>query len=292
MRVARAMPDAGAPWGQGAPGGGAVRSIRVRRGILMATIHARGQCSVAELADAGGASEATVRRDLAALERQGMVDRTWGGARAHVAVRYPESFVRRAASGPRSKHAVALAAAAMVEPNMVVGLSGGTTCTILARMLRGRPINVVTNAVNVAAELYGSRPTKVILTGGALKANAYELVGAGADAIIRSYHLDLFFFGCSGVTEAGFTRRDHAEAAIVRSFRAVTQRSVVVVDRSKLGRVNPAHVARLGEVDDIVVDGPLPDPWRERFATAGPLVHVERPIDRAVPDAAGVVAEA
>ncbi len=285
------MSDAGVPCETGSPSGGAVRGIRVRRATVMATIHTRGQCSVAELADASGASEATVRRDLAALERQGMVDRTWGGARAHVAVRYPESFVRRAANGARAKHAVALAAAAMVEPNMVVGLSGGTTCTILARMLRGRPINVVTNAVNVATELYGSRPTKVILTGGALKANSYELVGVGADAIIRSYHLDLFFFSCSGVTEAGFARRDHAEAAIVRSFRAVTQRTVLLVDGSKLGRANPARVARLGEVDDVVVDGPLPEPWRERFASAGPRLHVERPLDRPVPDAAGVFTE-
>ena len=270
--------------------GGAARAIRVRRAALMAAIHARGECSVADLASASGASEATVRRDLAALERQGMVDRTWGGARAHVALRYPESFVRRAANGAAAKHAVALEAAAMVEPNMVVGISGGTTCTVLARMLRGRPINVVTNAVNVAAELYGTRPTKVILTGGALKANSYELVGAGAEAIIRSYHLDLFFFSCSGATEAGFGRRDHAEAAIVRSFRAVSERTVLLLDRSKLGRANPARVARLDDVDDVVVDAPLSAEWRERLARGAARLHAVAPPRHTVPDAAGRVA--
>jgi len=284
------MADAGAGWDPSGYAGGAARGIRVRRAAIMAAIHARGECSVAELACASGASEATVRRDLAALERQGMVDRTWGGARAHVALRYPESFARRAANGANAKHAMALAAAELVEPNMVVGLSGGTTCTVLARMLRGRPINVVTNAVNVAAELYGSRPTKVILTGGALKANSYELVGAGAEAIIRAYHLDLFFFSCSGVTEAGFARRDHAEAAIVRSFRAATERTVLLLDRSKLGRLNPARVAQLGEVDDVIVDAPLPKAWRERFIAAGPRLHEVASVERPVPDAAGSVA--
>ena len=255
----------------------------------MAAIHARGACSVADLAVIAGASEATIRRDLAALERQGMVDRTWGGATAHVALRYREGFARRAAVGASAKHAVALAAAALVQPNLVIGLSGGTTCTVLARMLRGRPINVVTNAVNVAAELYGARPTKVILSGGALKANSYELVGAAADAIIRSYHLDVFFLSCSGVTEAGFTRRDHAEAAVVRTFRAVSERTVLLLERSKLGRHNPARVAGLGEVDDVIVDGPVPAGWLARLAAAGPRVHVCDAVAWNVPDAAGVI---
>ncbi len=281
------MPERGIPWEPGGFAGGAARTIRARRGVLMATIHARGECSVAELSRSCGASEATVRRDLAALERVGMVDRSWGRARAHVGLRYREGFVRRAAVGAAAKHAVARAAAALVEPNMVVGLSGGTTCTVLARMLRGRPINVVTNAVNVAAELYGTRPTKVILSGGALKANSYELVGANADAIIRSYHLDVFFFSCSGVSEDGFGRRDHAEAAVVRTFRAVSERAVILLERGKLGRTSPARVARLDEVHDVIVERPLERAWHERFTEAGARVHEVDVVERAVPDAAG-----
>ena len=268
------------------------RVIRERRSALMATIHAYGACTVRELAQATGASHATIRRDLAALEQQSMVDRTWGGARAHVALRYPESFARRAASGAAAKHAIALAAAALVEPNMVVGLSGGTTCTVLARMLRGLPINLVTNAVNVAAELYGSRGMKVILTGGALKANSYELVGSGADAVIRSYHLDLFFFSCSAASEAGYARRDHAEAAVVRSFRSVTERAVLLLDRGKLGRTSHACVARLEDVQDVIVDGPLPTAWEACLRAAGARVLQAAASERPVPDAAGTMTAA
>jgi DeoR family transcriptional regulator, aga operon transcriptional repressor len=96
-----------------------------------------------------------VRRDLAALERQGLVDRTWGGARPHVALRYRGDHLERAARG-EAPSARWRRAARLVAPNMVVALSGGTTLTLLARMLRGRPLNVVTNAVNVAAELHGA----------------------------------------------------------------------------------------------------------------------------------------
>lgn len=261
--------------------------IRARREALLAMVHRLGECDVGTLAGELATSSSTVRRDLAALERQGLVDRTWGGARAHVALRYGHAFARRAAQGARAKHAVALAAAAMVEPNMVVALSGGTTCTLVARMLRGRPINVVTNAVNVAAELYGARPTKTILTGGALKANSYELVGAGADALVRRYHFDLVFFSCSGADDAAFWRRDHAEAAMVRSFMEAADRRVVLLDRSKVGKASLARVAGLDDVDLVVVDAPAPAAWARRLAASGVDLHQVAPVPRDVPDAAG-----
>lgn len=249
------------------------KGIRTRRETLLAMLHTAGGGDVASLADRLAVSQATVRRDLSALERQGLVDRRWGGARAHVAVRYREDFARRAAERTEARRAVAWAAAALVEPNMVVGLSGGTTLTLVARMLRGRPVNVVTNAVNVAAELYGARGTKVIVSGGALKANSYELVGAAADAIIRTYHVDLFLFSCSGVGADGFYRRDRAEAAVVRTFRSVSARNVILLDRGKLGRTNPARVAGFDEVDDVWIDGPLEDDWRRRLGGGGARVH-------------------
>jgi DeoR family transcriptional regulator, aga operon transcriptional repressor len=266
-----------------APGARDAGGARVRREALLERIHAQGEDRVAALAAAVGASEVTVRRDLVALERQGLVDRTWGGARSHVALHYRGDQLERAARGEAAKRAVAAAAAQLVAPNMVVALSGGTTLTLLARLLRGRPLNVVTNAVNVAAELHGHGATKVIVTGGALKANSYELVGAAADAIIRAYHVDLGFFSCSGVDEAGYGRRDHAEAAIVRAFRRAAARTVMLIDQGKLDRGYRARVAALGEVDQVIVDGPLPPIWRERLAAGRTEVLEVAPCDTGAP---------
>ena len=266
-----------------ASGGRDAGGTRVRREALLEWIHERGEGRVAALATAVGASAVTVRRDLVALEHLGLVDRTWGGARPHVALSYRGDYLERAALGEAAKRAVAAAAARLVTPNMVVALSGGTTLTLLARMLRGRPLNVVTNAVNVAAELYGNRATKVIVTGGALKANSYELVGAAADTIIRAYHVDLLFCSCSGVDEAGYGRRDHAEAAIVRAFRRAAARTVMLIDQGKLDRGYRARVAALGEVDQVIVDGPLPPIWRERLAAGRSDVLEVAPCDTGEP---------
>lgn len=244
-------------------------ALRRRRDALLACLHARGSCQVEELARELAASPATIRRDLAALEGQGLVDRSWGGARPHVALHYHPDHQERADRARDAKRALAFAAAQMVTPNMVIALSGGSTLTLLARMLRGRPVNVLTNAVNVAAELYGARATKVIVTGGALKASSYELVGAAADAIIRTYHIDLFFCSCSAVDEHGFGRRDHAEAAVVRTFRQAAARTVMLVDRGKLGHGYRARVAGHGDVARVLVDAPLDPVWRERLGVGG-----------------------
>jgi DeoR family transcriptional regulator of aga operon len=231
-------------------------------------MHRHGTVRVAELAEALGFSAITVRRDLSALEQHGFVDRVWGGARARVAVRYRSPHSDRAERAEGAKRAVAAAAAELIAPNMVVGISGGTTLTLLARMLRGRPLNVITNAVNIAAELQGQRATKVIVTGGSLKANAFELVGNAVDAVIRAYHIDLFFCSCSGVDGAGFGRRDHAEPAVVKAFRRAAASTAMVLDRGKLDQPYRARVAALGEVQHVIIDGPLSGEWRARLGAA------------------------
>ena len=159
-----------------------------------------GDLRASEIAEQLGISLATVRRDLAALERRGLIERTWGGARVRSPIDYLADFEAVAQKEVAAKRAIAAAANAHVEEGMVVGLSGGTTCTELARWLRGKPITVVTNAINVATELYNHSLTKVIVTGGALNTYSYELVGDMVNYTLQEYRLDLSFVGCSGVT--------------------------------------------------------------------------------------------
>ena len=226
--------------------------------------------SAAALAVRLGISLATVRRDLASLERRGLVDRTWGGARVRSPIRYLEDFSRAAQDRAEEKRQIAAEAATMVEPDMVIGLSGGTTCTELARWLRGAQVTVVTNAINVATELYNHGRTKVIVTGGALNAHSYELVGEMAAYSLQEYRLDLCFVGSSGITEDfGFSMRDHPEAAMARQFKDISERTYVVADHSKIGRRTLARFAPLAEVDGLLTDQGLDDASRRALERAG-----------------------
>lgn len=248
---------------------------RKRQEEMNLLILTHGCLKAEEIAQLLSASLATVRRDLAALERRGLIERTWGGACARSAVNYLDDYRRTADENALAKRAIASAASDLVEPGMVVGLSGGTTCTELARWLRGRPITVVTNAINVATELYNHSHTQVILTGGSLNTYSYELVGEMVGQSLEEHRLDLSFLGCSGLTpDFGFSMRDHSESAVARAFLAVSRRAVVVADHSKVGRSTLTRFAPIAAIDRFVTDADVSEAWREQLEAAGLTVLV------------------
>lgn len=257
-----------------------VSRSRERQEQIHALILRQGELKAEEISAQLGASLATVRRDLAALERRGLVERTWGGARVRNAVNYLDDYRRMADDEELAKRAVAAEASTLAEPGMVIGLSGGTTCTELARWLRGKPITVVTNAINVATELYNHSHTKVIVTGGALNTYSYELVGEMVGYTLREYHLDLCFLGCSGLTpDFGFSMRDHSESAVARAFLAASQRAVVVADHTKIGRATLTRFAPLSAIDRLITDEGLSADWREKLEAAGLDVELAPRLD-------------
>ena len=234
-----------------------------------------GELSVTHIADLLGVSIATVRRDLAALERRGLIERSWGGARVRSPIDYLDDFKAAAHQGAAAKRAVAAAASAHVTEGMIVGLSGGTTCTELARWLRGKPITVVTNAINVATELYNHSLTKVIVTGGALNTYSYELVGEMVGYTLQEYRLDLSFVGCSGVTpDFGFSMRDSLESAVARAFLSVSERAIVIADPSKVGQKTLAKFAPLSAIDRLITGEGLSPEWRSLLEGAGLTVEL------------------
>jgi DeoR family transcriptional regulator of aga operon len=200
-------------------------------------------------------SSATVRRDLRTLHDQGLLVRTHGGAVAsdldlELPVRYRGSRRRS------EKHRIALSAAGLVPDGAVVGLTGGTTTTEVARALCDRSgITIVTNALNIASELVLRSSIRLVVIGGSARHASYELVGPSAESMLARYHLDIAFIGTDGVTLAGgCTTHDEMEAQTDRAFLGRSRRVVVVADSSKLGRTAFARICDLSEVDDFITD--------------------------------------
>lgn len=254
--------------------------VRSRQDAIHSLILRHGELKAEDVQDALHISPATVRRDFAALERRGLIERTWGGAAVRKAINYIDDFVRAADTAELHKRAIAAYAATLVQPGMTVGLSGGTTCTELARWLRDMDITVVTNAVNVAAELYNHSHTKVILTGGTLNSYSYELVGDKVSASLADYRLDLCLVGCSGITpDFGFSMRDHPEAAVARAFLGASEGAVVVTDHTKIGLRTFARFAAVSEIDVLVTDEQADEEWLEELTTTGLRVAVAPALD-------------
>lgn len=209
---------------------------------------------VGDLAGTLGVSEATIRRDLHTLSRSGLLVRTHGGAIANdLDGELPTQL--KAVRRQSEKARIGLAAAALVPDGAVIGMTGGTTTLELARALADRRnLAIVTNAVNIGAELIGRPGVHLVVIGGLARPSA-ELVGPAAEAMLAGYHLDIAFIGVDGLTaEQGCTTYDEMEAQTDRAFLRRAGRCVVLTDHSKLGVVRFAQITSLGNIDQVVTD--------------------------------------
>ncbi|KQV02924.1 DeoR/GlpR transcriptional regulator [Microbacterium maritypicum] len=213
-----------------------------RLNAILDLLAAKGEVTVEELVDRFEASSATTRRDLDTLAEQRLLTRTHGGAVAQT-VAYELPIRYKSHLRTHEKESIAQTAAGLVAPGMVVGLSGGTTTTAIAAALAARDdlaanggITVVTNAVNIAAQLATRPEIKVVVTGGVIHSRSYELVGPFVEQLLRGVRLDIAFIGVNGMdAAAGATTQDEREAAVNRMMAERARRAVVVTDASKLG---------------------------------------------------------
>ena len=152
--------------------------VEERRRAIQETLRTEGRVLVAELAKRFRASQVTIRKDLEILHSTGKIHRTHGGALpVHEGALEDPTLRVKEKLHRKEKIQIATAAANMVEEGQVVILDSGTTTTAIARTLRDyRNLTIITNAVNIAAELAGSA-LEVILTGGTLRKNSFSLVG-------------------------------------------------------------------------------------------------------------------
>ncbi|MCF6523765.1 DeoR/GlpR family DNA-binding transcription regulator [Streptomyces sp. JJ36] len=261
-----------------------------RWSAVLEMLAARGRVEVEEAAARLGVSAATVRRDLDELAGRRLLVRTRGGAVAH-GVSYELPLSHKAARHAPEKQRIARAVAELVARGEVVGLNGGTTTTEVARALAVRhsgpepgnaapeadaapALTVVTNAVNIAAELAVRPRLKTVVTGGVARARTYELVGPLTGGVLDEVVLDVAVLGIDGIDpERGVMAHHEDEAAVSRVLAGRARRVIVAADASKAGRRAFARICPLEEVDALVTDASLPGGIRDRLGEAGITVH-------------------
>ncbi|WP_336323092.1 DeoR/GlpR family DNA-binding transcription regulator [Streptomyces lavendofoliae] len=250
-----------------------------RRALILDEVRRRGGVRVNELTRRLSVSDMTVRRDLDALARQGVIEKVHGGAvpLAEASTHEP-GFEAKSSLEQGAKEDIARAAAAMAAPGSAIALSGGTTTYALAQHLLDVPdLTVVTNSVRVADVFHTAQRTAaggaprpgaatVVLTGG-VRTPSDSLVGPVADQAIRSLHFDVLFLGVHGISvQAGLSTPNLAEAETNRRLVCSARRVVVVADHTKWGTVGLSSFARLDEIETLVTDGGLSAEARAEMA--------------------------
>lgn len=237
-----------------------------RRSRILEWVRQDGAAKVSDLVAEFGVSDMTIRRDLDALARRGLVDKVHGGATTPSGSTDEPGFQAKSLREQAEKQAIARAAADLVRPGQAVGLSAGTTTWTLALLLRDVPgLTVVTNSLPVALALHdGDRTDQTVVLTGGVRTPSDALVGPVAVGSLRSVNLDTVFLGTHGMdARSGFTSPNFLEAETNRALVQAARRLVVVADHTKWGVVGLATVAPLERADVIISDNGLPRDARQ-----------------------------
>jgi DeoR/GlpR family transcriptional regulator of sugar metabolism len=228
---------------------------------------------VRELCQRLEVSEATVRRDLAALARDGKVQRTYGGVLTEFNDRFP-SFRQRQRQGSAAKRRIGKEAASLIQPGETVFLDSGTTVFAIAEAFRAQPrtpTTVVTSNLPVGEMLAAIEGVRVFQLAGELLHLQSTLLGEMAQRSLEFWEFDLAIMSAEGMTAQGLW---NSQADIIAQQRVVLRRSkrtIFCIDGSKLNRETPHFLCSWNEVSGLVTD--VSD---ERLRSAG--IEPRRPV--------------
>ncbi len=243
---------------------------------ILETARARGRVDVASLAKDLAVTPETVRRDLTALERRGVLRRVHGGAIPVERLGIEPGVADREGHAAGQKERIARAALEEVPEGGPIILDAGTTTVRLAEMLpTDRELTVVTHSIPVASILVSRPNVSLHLLGGIVRGRTLAAVGEWTRSQIAEVFADVAFMGTNGISvERGLTTPDIAEAGVKRALMDAARRTVVLADHTKFGREDFARVAPLSDVDTVITDVELDVELAEDIENAGPRVVI------------------
>lgn len=225
---------------------------------ILKLLHDGRMISVNELAKRLFVSEATVRRDLTSLEKEGVVRRVYGGA-VLVGKNRDVPLLMRETEALEAKQLIGRLAASLVKENDVIVLDPSSTVYSMIPYLKDfKNVVAITSGLKTAMAL-GERHIKTYLTGGLMIDNSYSLIGDHAEEMIRSLNADVLFFSCRGVTADGrITDSSVEEAQLSRLMFKHVKRKVFMAAGNKFKRDYFYVMGRVNEMDDVICDQPVP----------------------------------
>lgn len=230
-----------------------------RHNEIIAILKERHAASVHDLAKRLYVSEPTIRRDLLALEKEGKIRRTFGGAVLGTVIENEIPLVIREQVEVEAKRKIADRAAEYIRDGQVLFLDASSTVFYLLERLAGfRDLTVITNSPKAPLKL-AEMKINCICTGGMLLKNAVSFVGPHAEGLVRRFNADLFFFSCRGLSEDGLlTDSSVEESELRRVMMAQAQKNILLCTGEKLGKKYLYSLCTASELDGIICDRALP----------------------------------
>lgn len=264
--------------------------VQARREKLAQLIEQHRYLPIKELCRRLEVSEATARRDLAALVREKKITRTYGGALSEFNERFP-SFHERRNESSRGKSRIAKAALGLIESNRTYFFDSGTTIFAIAAAFRSQPVTpvtIVTSNLPVGEMLATIPDVQVFQPAGQLFQRQSVLLGEMAQRSLEFWRFDLAFLSAEGMNAEGIW---NSQTAIVEQQKVILRRSaqaIFCLDASKLNRSAPHFLIGWPKIDGLLTDAPY-----EKLRRAGIKIAEEkyRPVSGVQPAGRGVLSE-
>ncbi len=247
-----------------------------RRRHLLEMITRQGYATLEELVRQLGVSDSTVRRDLEALDAQGAIKRTHGGAVYAGEVRLMPAFDDRTGTAAIEKRAIGHLAASLIADGDTVLLDGGTTTLEVARALVGRRVQVVTNSLPIAQLLASSHETDLIMLGGYISPRTGVALGPLTIQAMESIRVRTAILGAGGIVAEGIYNSNSLLVETERRMMRSGQEVMIVADHTKFGRMALARLCGLEEAHSIVVDTGVSEANLAMLSQAGLRIHLAR----------------
>ncbi|WP_342515327.1 DeoR/GlpR family DNA-binding transcription regulator [Sporosarcina sp. FSL K6-1522] len=243
--------------------------VGARQNKIISTVNEHETVRVSELSKLFGVTEETIRRDLEKLEAKGKLMRTHGGA---ISIKEEEDdlpYFQREVINKKEKMSVAKAAAKYIEEHDIIFLDASSTALYLARLIPNMSLTVLTNSIQICAELAKNTQIRVICTGGALSPNSMSFVGSLTVQNLESYYVDKLFFSCKGIHETwGVSDSNELQALVKQKMIHTADKKYLLLDHTKLNKKAFAHIEKIDAIDVLIIDEGATDtalePLKER----------------------------
>lgn len=251
-------------------------SIAERRKYIIDQITEKGFVKVADLAESLQVTQATIRKDLTILEKQGLLYRAYGSALPTSAQVMDINMNTKRLIRFKEKLRIAKRALELINENDSIILSAGSTVGVFAEILqpKGR-LYVVTSAVNIAMTLGNMTNVTVMQLGGILYGNSLCVTGFEAIQSLSNVHCGKVFFGVDGVDpEHGVSCATLEEAQQILKMIEVSNTAIVLADSSKIGARGFGRICGLDNIDILITDDGISDKQKKNIESLGVQVII------------------
>jgi DeoR family transcriptional regulator of aga operon len=231
-----------------------------RRTKILEELEHEGHVTTHSLSKIFNVSEVTIRNDLLLFEKKGLLHRTRGGALRDQKVNIDHNLKDKSKKHLIEKQKIAKKAREFISDGDTIILDSGTTTQEIAKRFADvSDLTIITNGLNVAAEIARNKNIRLIMPGGILRQNSLSLVGSVSENCMRQYNCDKLFLGVDGIDSSyGISTPNFEEAHLNSVMIDVVKEVIVVTDSSKFLKRSFAYIAPVSCISTLITDRNIP----------------------------------